>query len=392
MASLRFYEIKVLGNEHPRPNTWDMEDVLAEYRDVLLNGTEQDAIQFFAKYPLCAEEINTIILGDRDIRGSRIDVSAFSLTINYNRADIAQLLVERYGADVNVPPDGYRQGMVPVFLEQSPITIAACKMINFALANFLKDKKARMNTFVVQAVIDDALERAADDEEAQDVASKNLCEWLRNCFLRYPALKTNELETGDGKNMYWFQNIMRVATFNGMHRFIALFYSLGMYPTIDWYHPPNQASLMSQLAKRDTDPQDWSVKQMDSYLEAMYLIYVRLPEHNVPIEFDFIKWVDRIYPDMQDESKTRFSLLNNGMPCTPENMIDAWRADRHDHSTFQSTLLTLYSAKIIPRLSQSSPVRILPTDILLRLSEMLGHGHLKLPREMVIPSVFISAM
>ena len=373
-----------------RDDVWTLE--MTEFKDLVIHGTESDMIRFFTRYPLCAQHINSEIQTNyRDV----IRVSPLSYVADQGRLDLAKLLVDRYKADVNFPPDAYRRvDDRIIFIEQSPLSVAACDLLDFDMSNYLLDRGAHMNTYVMRAVIGNALERANGEDDAQDQVSKNLCEWLQKCFLRYPRLKTNECVMGDGKEMYWFQDIMNTVAFNGIHRFIALFFSLEMLPQPNIYLKPPLPLLedLLTLDEEENEIGEWTVKQMDSYLEAAYLLYVRLPEDDPESDAYFRRCVFMLYPYIQEASRTRFSLLNGGLPCTPENIIATWWEDRHDHSTFQQTLLIFYSVRMVPRIGQLSPVRILPTDILLRLSEMLGHGRLKLPREMDIPSVFLSAM
>lgn len=375
------------GSEEDVP--WNT-DVQEEYHAVVRDdGSTEAVLAFFDKYPECAQNVNVLIYGS-DAMDGHSDSSPLSVAIQYQRVPIVHLLIEGYKADPNFPPDAYRTGTrsgVAIFLKQSPIYLAMSIAKDFALVNYLKDMEAQMNTYVVKAVIQDAIDRANGNDEAEDVAAQRVCVWLRNCFLRYPELKTNELENGEGKREYWFQFFIFGTLFNGMHRFLALLFSLHIQPDINRYYISERPTSVLAAFTRVMAAPNLTVKKLDSYMESIYLLYIRSPMNDPPTEQALHKWIDFVYPHMQEASKIRFSLLNGGIPCTPENMKQAWLQDKKDHATFQSTLFAFYSVQYVPRLGQASPLRILPTDILYRLSEMLGQGTLKQSRDMVIPPV-----
>ena len=396
MSTIRFQERPPKGslNKLVQGDSWGNQRIEIEYRDLLEKGTDEQVIEFFAKYPLCAENINTEIWTSHT-RWSKL--SPLSLAIRYNREKIARLLVDRFHADVNFPPDAYYQTTdIPSrFIDQSPIFIAMCIKGYVDLANYLLCRGARINNYVVTYVMEEMMNQAQEDDDSQEAIALQMCIWLRNCLLRYPMLRTNELEDGAGRLSFWFQGILCNDVFYGMHHFIKLFYSLGMVPIINprrvnAYSVPGIFSELTDLNYQAGRISQWSEKRMESYMEAMRLVYVRLPRHNIHIETTLDNWLRRICPKLKEASKARFTLRHK-LTCDPETIKKVWREDRHDYHTFQHTMFALYSAKIVPRLGQASTVKILPTDILFRLSHMLGHGTLKLDVE-VIPVCLLLAV
>lgn len=303
--------------------------------------------------------------------------------VQFNDVETVVYLVETIHADVQYAAGNstiWAKGSVTTDIQEgmTPLEVAA-RYGFMRLFQYLLSRGANVTMDAVESLIHIASFPMYNDDRRADAYSLRLVAFLKEVWRRYPYLCTHT-SAAKTQRVSWYQTIICGTRFNGMNRLIELFLEMGMIPEIT---VSKTTSVLEDvvgplyLQRRRMTP-----SSINSYIESVRLVYLRCP--NNPVEDEVLmKWAKFVRSGIPTQCRERFTELT-GLEYTKENVLLVWKPEQRAHRLFYATLLALYSVRIIPRIGQASPIRVLPLDMLRLLMQALYTPRLKPTAEDVV--------